>query len=129
MASRRSLGILERHGSRSVLSSLGFEVHEAFPRELEYREGDHVLRFSAAADREGESSVILFEGRGTDHWQAPHAREQVSDAKKHQVLVRVTAALTLLGIPVTWESLSSRGPRDDWPAIRAEAAALLRRAK
>ena len=126
----KPLGILQRTGPRPVASLFGFEVHEAFPRHLEYREGDYVLRFAADPARPGTGAAItLYDGIATDRWEPPHDTEPIGDVKKHQILVRVTAALALLGITPAWETFAPGGPRKDWPEIEAEAAALLRRAK
>jgi hypothetical protein len=46
----------------------------------------------------------------------------------HPILVRVTAAVQLLGIQPIWETIPVTAERTDWPVIRAEAQALLRRA-
>ena len=44
----------------------------------------------------------------------------------HPVLVRVTAAVLLLGIRPIWETIPPEAERTDWPVIWLEAQALRR---
>jgi hypothetical protein len=106
----------------------GFEVLEQFPYYLEYREGGRVLRFSAEMSTGPGGSIILYDEPHATFWPPPHHGAPLSPAELHPILVRVTAAVQLLGIRPIWETIPPTAERTDWPVIRAEAQALLRRA-
>lgn len=106
----------------------GWEVEEHFPYHLEYREGGRALHLDAEMSTGPGVSIILFDEPRATHWQPPHRGEPLTLAAAHPILVRVTAALLLLGIRPIWETIPPEAERTDWPVIWAEAQALLRRA-
>lgn len=123
--------IIERTGNRSVRGLPGWEVHEQFPYTLEYREAfqdtQRVLKFQAELTGTADVSIILYDEPGRFRWEPPFRGEPLSHAEVHPILVRVTAAVLLLGVRPIWETM---GPeRTDWPVIWAEVNALLRRAE
>jgi hypothetical protein len=123
--------IIERTGNRSVRGLPGWEVHEQFPYTLEYREDfqgtQRVLKFQAELTGTADVSIILYDEPGRFRWEPPFRGEPLSHAEVHPILVRVTAAVLLLGVRPIWETM---GPeRTDWPVIWAEVNALLRRAE
>ena len=120
--------ILRRTGPKTVEGLPGFEVEERFPHYLEYRERDRVLRFSAEMSTGPGVSIILYDEPHATFWQPPHRGAPLRPAELHPILVRVTAAVQLLGIRPIWETIPVTAERTDWPVIRAEAQALLRRA-
>ena len=123
--------IIERTGNRTVCGLPGWEVEEQFPYNLEYREdfqgSRRVLKFQAELTGTADVSIILYDEPGRFRWEPPFRGEPLTHAETHPVLVRVTAAVLLLGVRPIWQTL---GPeRTDWPVIRAEVDALLRRAE
>jgi hypothetical protein len=120
--------ILSRTGPRTVSGLPGFEVEEHFPSFLEYREGGRVFRIAAEMATGPGSSILLFNEPKGARWQAPHGDDPLGPETIHAILVRVTAALRLLGITVYWQTLPAEAERTDWPVIEAEARAYLRRA-
>ena len=118
---------LTRTGPRTVSADSGFEVEEAFPCNLFYRQGDRVIRFSAEmTGANSPASIILFDDDGARRWQPPHEKELLGAAAVREILVRVNAALLVLGIKAEWQALPPESERSDWKAIRTEAAALAR---
>lgn len=120
--------ILHRTGNRSVAGLPGWEVEEHFPYYLEYREDGRVVRFSAELSSGPGVSIIIYDEPAATCWQPPHRDKPLSAAELHPILVRVTAALQLLGIRPIWETIPPTAERTDWPVILAESQALLRRA-
>ena len=120
--------IIQRTGPRTVEGLGGFEVEEGFPYYLEYRQGGRVMRIAAELAAGPGASIILFDETRSARWQAPHQNDPLDAAAMHQILVRVTAAVLLLGIQPIWQALPPEAERTDWPVIWAEADALLRRA-
>jgi hypothetical protein len=124
--------IIERTGNRTVRGLPGWEVEEQFPYTLEYREEyqatRRVLRLQAELTATADVSIILYDEPGAFRWQPPFQRELLSPAELHPILVRVTAAVLLLGVRPIWETMPRDAERTDWPVIWAEAQALLRRA-
>jgi hypothetical protein len=121
--------VIRRTGNRSVEGLPGWEVEEHFPFGLEYREGGKVLRFDVERAGGPGVSIILYDATARTHWQKPHHEEPLSYEAQHPILVRVTAAVLLLGVNPIWESNPPEGERKDWPVIWQEAKALLRRAE
>jgi len=123
--------IIERTGNRSVRGLPGWEVDEQFPYNLEYREdyqgAKRVLRFQAELTNTADVSIILYDEPGRFRWEAPFRGEPLTHAEMHPILVRVTAAVLLLGVRPIWETMGIE--RTDWPVIWAEANAWLRRAE
>ena len=118
---------LTRTGPRTVSSDSGFEVEEAFPYNLFYREDDRIVRFSAEmTGGNSPASIILFDDDGARRWQPPHESDPLDAAAFRDILVRVNAALLVLGIRAEWQALPPESERSDWEEIRAEAAALAR---
>jgi hypothetical protein len=72
-------------------------------------------------------SIILYDEPGRFRWEPPFRGEPLSHAEMHPILVRVTAAVLLLGVRPIWETMGTE--RTDWPVIWAEARAWLRRAE
>jgi hypothetical protein len=120
--------ILERTGNRTVAGLPGWEVEEQFPYRLEYREGGRVLQFQSEMSTGPGVSIILYDEPNALFWQPPHRGAPLTAAEMHPILVRVTAAVVLLGIKPIWETMPREAERTDWPVIWAEAQALLRRA-
>lgn len=106
----------------------GWEVEEKFPWSLEYREAGRTLSLSAEMSSGPGVSIIIYDEPDQLRWQPPHRGEPLSRAESHPILVRITAALLLLGIRPIWETMPASAERTDWPVIQAEAQALLRRA-
>lgn len=52
----------------------------------------------------------------------------LTPAEQHSILVRVAAAVLLLGVQPIWETNPPDAVRTDWPVIWAGVNALLRRA-
>jgi len=120
--------ILQRTGNRTVAGLPGWEVEEQFPYRLEYREGGRVLQLQAEMSTGPGTSIILYDEPNALYWQAPHRGAPLTGAEMHPILVRVTAAMVLLGIRPIWETMPREAERTDWPVIWAEAQALLQRA-
>jgi len=110
----------------------GWEVEEQFPYALEYREesgaGRRVLRLQAELTGTVDVSIILYDEPGAFRWEPPFRGDPLTPAELHPILVRVTAAVLLLGVRPIWETMPPEAERTDWPVIRAEVQALLRRA-
>ncbi len=119
--------VIARTGPCSVRGLPDWEVREAFPSYLEYAEGPRRLRFGAELAGGSRVDIILYDDPGCLRWEPPHATDRVDPIVEHRAVVRVSAALALLGIRPAWETLRGR-ERPDWPVIQAEVAALLRRA-
>lgn len=121
--------IIHRTGPRSVAGIPGWEVEEHFPYYLEYREAGRVLRYSAELASGPRVSILLYDEPNAAAWQPPHRGGTLTLAEQHPILVRVTAAVLLLGVRPIWETMPPAAVRSDWPVIWAEAQALLRRAE
>ena len=120
--------IIERTGNRTVAGLPGWEVEETFPWRCQYREGGRTLEFSAEMSSK-PGSILVYDEPGALRWQPPHRGEPLTAAEMHPILVRVTAALVLLGIEPIWETMPPEAERKDWPVIWAEAKTLLKRAE
>jgi len=121
---------LTRIGPRSVSSDDGFDVEEQFPARLVYRDGARRMSFSAELTAfDSPFSILLFDETGGRRWAPPHEGEAVADSAYRQILVRVNAALVVLGIRADWQTLPPERERGDWAAIRSEAAYLARGSK
>ena len=121
--------ILRRTGPRSVEGLPGFEVEEHFRHYLFSREADRVLRVSAELSSGPDVSILLYDEPGHAYWQPPHRGEPLTRAEMHPILVRITAAVLLLGVRPIWQTIPPEAERTDWPVILSEAQALLRRAR
>ena len=106
----------------------GWEVEERFPCGLEYREGGRVLEFDCERAGGPGVSIIIYYAPADTWWKPPHRDAPLTAAQQQPILVRVTASLILLGITPVWEAVPPESDRADWPVIRAEAQAFLRRA-
>jgi len=107
-----------------------FEVEEHFPHYLEYREAGRVLRISAEISTSPGTSILLFHDVAPPPvWQPPHRDVPIDSGTMRTILVRVTAAMLLLNIRPDWQTLPPEAERPDWPAIFAEARALLEGAR
>lgn len=120
--------IIHRTGNRTVAGLPGWEVEERFPYTLVYREGGRALELSAELSSGPGTSIILYDEPNGIYWQLPHRDAALTAAEMHPILVRITAAMLLLGIRPIWETMPPEAERSDWPVIWAEAQALLRRA-
>ncbi|MEO8200669.1 MAG: hypothetical protein ABI679_09135 [Gemmatimonadota bacterium] len=120
--------IIRRTGNRTVEGLPGWEVEEKFPYHLEYRESGKVLQLSAEMSFGPGTSIILFDEPGMTRWQPPDRDVPLAAAAVHQILVRITASVLLLGVRPIWETIPPGAERTDWPVIWAEAQVLLRRA-
>ena len=120
--------ILQRTGNRTVAGLPGWEVEEKFPFGLEYREGERVMEFDCERATGPGVSIILYYEPDNTWWKPPHRDRPLTAPEQHPILVRVTAALVLLGINPVWEAVPVEAARTDWPVIWEEAKAFLRRA-
>ena len=121
---------LTRTGPRSVSSDDGFAVDEEFPERLVYRDGARRMSFSAELTAyDSRFSILLFDDANGRRWEAPHRDETISETAYREILVRVNAALAVLGIRADWQTLPPERDRGDWAAIRSEAVAPARGAK
>ena len=121
--------IIQRTGNRTVAGLPGWEVEERFPSSLEYREGGRVLAFDCERSTGPGVSIILYYAPDNTWWQPPHRDTPLTAAEQHPILVRVTAAMVMLGITPIWEAIPPESARTDWPVIWEEAKAYLRRAE
>ena len=118
--------VLTRTGPRTVSSDADFEVEEHFPYYLEYREAGRELRISAEMSTAPGTTILLFnDADPSPRWQEPHRDDPLDADAVRRILVRVTAALLLLGIQPSWQTLPPDAERPDWQAIESEAQALL----
>lgn len=124
-----SSAVIHRTGGRSVEGLPGWAVDEHFPYYLEYRENGKVLRFDVERTMGPEVSIILYDRTVNTRWEKPSHETPLSYAEQHPILVRVTAAVLLLGVEPLWETWPVGGERKDWPVIHEEVKALLRRAE
>jgi hypothetical protein len=112
-----------------VTGDSGFEVEEAFPYNLFYREGGRVVRFSAEmTGADSAASIILFDDDGARRWEPPHEKDALGAAAARDILVRVNAALLVLEIKAVWQAIPPEAERSDWEEIRAEARNMARSA-
>ena len=65
-------------------------------------------------------SVQLFDEPGCTTWQSPNHGALLTPAGMHPILVRMTAAILLLGIRPIWETIPREAERTDWPVIWVE---------
>ena len=121
--------ILQRTGNRTVRGLPGWEVEERFPYGLEYREGERTLEFDCERAAGPAGSIILYYQPDNTRWKPPHRTAPLTAAEQHPILVRVTAALILMGINPIWDAVPPDAVRTDWPVIMEEAKAYLRRAE
>ena len=92
--------MFRRAGSRSALHPEGYEVREHLPSFVEYREGDHVLRFGGElTGRKSVYDIILYPPRS---WQPPFEGEGLPPDRLATVIERVSAGLQILGIRTLW---------------------------
>lgn len=101
-------------------------MEEKFPWSLEYRDGGRTMVFSAEMSSV-PGAILIFDEPDRLHWAPPQHQPPLTRAESHPIIVRVTAALHLLGIQPIWETMPPDAERPDWPVIRAEVEALLRR--
>jgi len=120
----REVAVPTRTGPRTVAGD-GFEIEEHFPQYLDYREGGRTFRVSAEMSTAPGTSILLFHDADDAHWQPPHRAEPLDAATVRTILVRVTAAMHVLGIHLDWQALPLEADRDDWAAIATDARALL----
>ena len=121
--------ILTRTGPRSVRGEK-CDVEDQFPERFVYRDGNRHLSFSAERTAFDSPASILSYDDGTERrWKAPHEPEKITDETYREILVRVNAALVVLGIRADWQTLPPERERGDWAAIRSEAAELARGVK
>ena len=121
--------VLTRVDGRTVRGLPDWEVEEFFPNYLEYREGGRVLQISAEGSTGPETSIILYHCPRATWWQPPHRAEPLTPDEVRPCLVRITAAVVMLGVRPIWETEPVGEERSDWPVILAEARALLHRAE
>lgn len=91
--------MFEQIGPMHVRSSLGFEVkcwRRATQLYLEYREGDHVLRYDNTLNLTGAMFPILPGCFG--QWLPPFANEELGKEKQKRLIENVASALDFLGI-------------------------------
>ncbi len=103
----------------------GFEVRVLFATYyVEYREGARRLLFSAEFGAFGNTALV-FDFPDARQWQPPYEEDVLPDAHKHLILVRVTAAMRLIGTAPDWVADSPPRDRADWGEIMAKANAML----
>ena len=94
--------MFEKLGPTHVRTSWGFEVkwrRSATQIYVEYREGDHVLRYDNTPNATawgGPLFSILPDY--VDHWLQPFASETIEPRKKKNVIENMAAALDFLGV-------------------------------
>ena len=115
--------MLQRVGNNGVVSP-DFRIENAYPASLKYWEGERTLAFPTEMTTLSHG-VHVFDYPSVREWLPPFAHEILSDAHKRLVLVRVTAALRVLGLKAIWIATSPSHERDDWEEIGADAEALL----
>ena len=120
--------IIARTGSRTVEGLGGWQVEESFPHYAVYRHEGREFRISAEMSTGPGTSIILYDESNDPHWEAPYRDVPLDAVTAHQILVRVTASMILLGIQPIWEAYAPQFERKDWPVIWEEARALVRRA-
>ncbi len=89
-----------RLNPQGARSSSGFVVQVTGRGELEYIEGDHVLRveFEPGINKEGQYDIAVYRN-SIKAWLPPFHREMVSKEKRGQVAERIGDALAFLGTP------------------------------
>ncbi len=89
-----------RLNPQGARSSDGFIVQVAGRGELEYVEGDHVLRvdFEPGINKQGQHDIVVYRN-SIKGWFPPFEREVVSGQKREQVAKRIGDALAFLGTP------------------------------
>lgn len=83
-----------KRGPQWVESSHGFETGFSGRFELEYREGDHVLRVPVDPVSEG----VVVELSRAERWEPPHASETVTDEKRAVIRENIAGALRYLRV-------------------------------
>lgn len=107
------------------VTGAGFEVRVLFATYcVEYREGARRLLFSAEFGAFGNAALV-FDFPDARHWQPPYEEDILPDAHKHLILVRVTAAMRLVGTAPDWIADFPPRDRSDWVEIMAKANAML----
>ncbi len=102
-----------------------FEVRVLFATYyVEYREGARRLLFSAEFSAFGDTALV-FDFPDARHWQPPFENDILPDTHKHLILVRVTAAMQLVGTAPDWIADSPPRDRADWGEIMVKARAML----
>ena len=116
--------MLKLAGSNRVTGD-GFEIRVLFATYyVEYREGARRLLFSAEFGAFGNTALV-FDFPDARQWQPPYEDDILPDAHKHLILVRVTAAMRLVGTAPDWIADSPPRDRSDWNEIMAKASAML----
>ena len=114
---------MQRVGNNGVVSP-DFRIENAYPASLKYWEGERTLEFPTEMTTLSHG-VHVFDTPSVREWLPPFAHETLPDAHKRLVLVRVTAALRVLGLKAVWIATSPSHERDDWEEIMVDVAALL----
>ena len=114
---------MQRVGNNGVVSP-DFRIENAYPASLKYWEGERTLEFPTEMTSLPHC-VHVFDYPSVREWSPPFAHETLSDAHKTLVLVRVTAALRVLGLQARWIATSPSHERGDWAEIMRDAQALL----
>ena len=92
--------MFEKIGPNHVRSSWGFEVFvrtAATQIYVEYREGEHVLRFDNTRNASG-SPMFTFRPKYIIRWSPPFEAELLGQQKRKQVIENMAAALDYMGI-------------------------------
>ncbi len=92
--------MFEKIGPNHVRSSSGFEVSvrsHATQIYVEYREGDHVIRFDNTMNALGYPA-FTFRPQHITHWAPPFESELLDKEKRKLVVENMAAALDYLGV-------------------------------
>lgn len=94
--------MFEQLGRYHVQSSWGFEVKfwtQATQMYVEYREGDHVLRYDNTRNASvGKEAIFTILPDYIDRWLPPFLNEDIARSKKKTIIENMASALDFLGI-------------------------------
>jgi len=102
--------MMQRVGNNGVVSP-DFRIENAYPASLKYWEGERTLEFGTEMTTMSYG-IHVFDYPKVREWLPPFAHETLSDAHKRLVLVRVTAALRVLGLKALWIATSPSHERE-----------------
>jgi hypothetical protein len=120
--------ILQRTGNRTVAACREEKSRSGFPTAWD-REVGRVLECDGEPSTGPGASIILYYQPNNTWRKPPHRDALLTVSEQHPILVRITAAMALLGINPVWEAIPPQLAGTDWPVIREQAKAYLRRAE
>lgn len=87
-----------RMDKKTVASDLGFSVRRDDVYTLSYYEGDHVFKFGLELSGVKEYDFLFYRDSSLSRgWQPPFDKEEVSPAKKKEIMDRVLSAVEFMG--------------------------------